>query len=100
MSIGHSDQAAPRRICLHPSVGISVDPQAMTPRQKVAAIAKVQCLEHDLFDDGRIRRELSPADAGEMVARINDLRRSLGWLEIDLEGHHRWPEPVGISAPQ
>jgi hypothetical protein len=97
MGIGHSDQAASRRICLHPSVGISVDPRMMTPRQKVAAVAKIQCLEHDLFEDGHVRRDFTVETAGDIVARINELRRSLGWLEIDLEGHHRWPEAAAAG---
>jgi hypothetical protein len=88
---GDGDGETPVRMCLHPSVGTIVRPGAMTPRQKVAAIAKLRCLEHDLFDGEQVRRDLSRVAAEEIVARLNELRQALGWLEIDLDGHWRWP---------
>jgi hypothetical protein len=91
MGIGQSYETAGRRLCLHPSVGVAVDPAVMTPRQKVAAVSKVGCLEHDLFEGERLRRELSPDQVSDIVAQINELRTALGWLEIDLEGQLRWP---------
>lgn len=91
MGIGQSDDTAGRRLCLHPSVGVAVNPAVMTPRQKVAAVSKVRCLEHDLFDGERLRHELRPDQVDGMVEEINELRTALGWLEIDLDGQLRWP---------
>ena len=90
MSIGQSREET-STIYLHPSVGTSVDPNNLTRRQRVGAVAKVRCLEHQLFDGDRVRRSLSRHTAECVVAQINELRRALGWLEIDLEGHWRWP---------
>jgi hypothetical protein len=65
----------------------------MSAAAKTAAITRVRCLEQRLFDDcGQVRRRTDRATAEESVAVINGLRRSLGWLEIDLDGHWRWPE--------
>lgn len=92
MSALQSEVSVDQRICLHPSVGLSVDPAAMTAAQKVAAVAMVRCLEHNLFDSDRVpRRTLSREQAELMVAKINDLRRALGWLEINTDGNWRWP---------
>jgi hypothetical protein len=64
----------------------------LPPAEKTAAITKVRYLERDLFDDsGHIRRGISRTTAEEMVVLINDLRHALGWLEIDIDGHWRWP---------
>lgn len=97
MSFGQSDEMVTQRLCLHPSVGPWVNPEVMTPRQRVAAVAKVRCLEHDLFEGDRVRRELSREEADGIVAKINELRLALGWLEIDLKGHFRWPQLVGCD---
>lgn len=76
-----------RRVNLHPSVGMWMGPDGLDARQKVAAIAKVRCLEHDLFEGGRIRRGLGQKAVADLLDQINDLRSALGWLELDLEGH-------------
>lgn len=76
-----------RRVNLHPSVGMWMGPEGLDARQKVAAIAKVRCLEHNLFDGGRIRRGLGQKAVADLLDEINDLRCALGWLELDLEGH-------------
>jgi hypothetical protein len=102
MGIVQSDETAGRRLCLHPSVGVAVDPEGMTPSQKVAAVSKVRCLEHDLFEGRRLRRELSSEQVGATVARINELRSALGWLEIDSDGQLRWPHLAAearVGAP-
>lgn len=99
MGIGQTDETAGRRLCLHPSVGVAVDPEVMTPRQKVAAVSKVRCLEHDLFEGERPRRELSSDQVRDIVARINELRTALGWLEIDLDGQLLWPHLAEDRAP-
>ena len=90
MSIGQYREKT-SSIYLHPSVGTSVDPNNLTRRQRIAAVAKVRCLEHQLFDGDRVRRSLSRHAAERIVADINELRLALGWLEIDPEGHWRWP---------
>ena len=91
MSALQSEVSVDQRICLHPSVGLSVDPAKMTAAQKVAAVAMVRCLEHNLFDRDRVRWTLSRDQAELMVAKVNDLRRALGWLEINTDGNWRWP---------
>ena len=91
MSALESEVSADQRILLHPSVGLLVNPATMTPPQKVAAVAMVRCLEHDLFDGERVRRALTRDQAEQLVARINDLRKALGWLEIKPDGKWRWP---------
>lgn len=91
MSVVRSEINVDQRICLHPSVGLSVDPTRMTASQKVAAVAMVRCLEHDLFDGDRVCRALSREQAEGLVAKINELRKALGWLEINLDGKWRWP---------
>jgi hypothetical protein len=66
--------------------------RVLPPAEKTAAITKVRYLERELFDDsGHIRRRITRATAEEMVVLINDLRNALGWLEIDIDGHWRWP---------
>lgn len=92
MSALQSEVNVDHRICLHPSVGLSVNPAMMTAPQKVAAVAKVRCLEHDLFDGDRVRRALSRDQAEHLVAQINDLRTALGWLEVNVDGKWRWPQ--------
>lgn len=98
MSALQSEVSVDQRICLHPSVGLSVDPKRMTAAQKVAAVATVRCLEHDLFDGDRIRRALSRDQVEHLVVKINNLRAALGWLEIDLDGKWRWPQDRRAAA--
>jgi hypothetical protein len=98
MTIGNWVEASGERLCVHPSVGLAVDPAAMTASQKVAVVAKVRCLEHDLFDGEHVRRRLSRTEAEAIVGRLNELRRALGWLEVDLEGHWRWPHRRSVGA--
>lgn len=92
MSFGPSSNRAGQTLSLHPSVGLSVDPDRMSPRQKVAAVAKVRSLEHILFENQRVRRSLSPEEAAEVLFKVNQLRNALGWLEIGLDHNLRWPE--------
>ena len=98
MSIVQFEEKRSPSLCLHPSVGTSVAAASMTPRQKVAAVAKVRCLEHTLFDGDRVNRSLSRRRAEAIVAEVNDLRRALGWLEIDLDGHWRWPHGHDVES--
>ena len=105
MSIGQPGQEASQSLCLHPSVGTAVSPARLTPRQKVAAVAKIRCLEHDLFDGNRVSRSLTRVAADGLVSQINELRQALGWLEIDPKGQWRWPHdhevaPTGAPRPQ
>jgi hypothetical protein len=89
VSIDRTTEGAQRRVFLHPSVGLWVDSGQMDARQKVAAVSKVRCLEHQLLEGGRIRRDLTKRAFDEMVSEINDLRSALGWLEIDFAGQLR-----------
>jgi hypothetical protein len=67
--------------------------------EKTAAVTQVRYLEREFFDDnGRIQRGVTRARAQEIVALINDLRRALGWLEIDLDGGWRWPASAGVAS--
>jgi hypothetical protein len=71
----------------------------MSPVDKTAAITKVRYLEHELFDSyGQVRRRTERGAAEVTVAAINELRRALGWLEIDLDGHWRWPADQAASS--
>jgi hypothetical protein len=65
---------------------------ALSRAEKTTAITKVRYLERELFDDGgHVRKGVVAAQADEIVGLINDLRRALGWLEVDLDGRGRWP---------
>jgi hypothetical protein len=90
--VNDSVDVAVERLCLHPSVGLRVDPNRMTDREKVAAVAKVQCLEHDLFGHAGPRRELSADEVVERLAKINQLRRALGWLDVGLDESLQWQD--------
>jgi hypothetical protein len=98
MNVGHPEPSTPGRVLLHPSVGVSVDPQAMNPAQKVAAVAKVRCLEHDLYNGDGVRRRLDRREAEHMLIELNQLRLALGWLEVDGSGQLRWPHKVGTNT--
>ena len=86
MRVERSAESGFKRLSLHPSVSPWVGPDGLDPRQKVAAVAKVRCLERDLFEGGRIRRGLGENAVDEMLIRINELRSALGWLELDVNG--------------
>jgi hypothetical protein len=80
------------RTYVRDSLSYSAVPVALAPSDKTAAVTQVRCLERELFDDaGHLRRGISALKAEQMVARINDLRHALGWLEIDPSGQWRWP---------
>ena len=65
---------------------------ALAPAHKTAAVTRVRYLERQIFDDdGRRRRNIKEPLVDELVGQINQLRQSLGWLEIDLHGQWRWP---------
>jgi hypothetical protein len=67
-------------------------PSRLSTQEKTAAVARVRWLEHELFVDGHVRRRVSKGTAQAIVDELNELRGSLGWLTIDLEGRWRWPE--------
>jgi hypothetical protein len=72
---------------------------ALSRAEKTTAVTRVRYLEGELFDDaGQIRRRVTAAQAEEIVTQINDLRRALGWLEVDLDGQWRWPESAGAGS--
>ena len=63
-----------------------------TRRIVSTAITKVRYLECELIDDdGAMRRDVSSARAEEIIARIDDVRQALRWLQIDLDDQWRWP---------
>lgn len=100
MSTGQFEQTINPPLFLHPSVGTWADPAKLNRRQRVAAVAKVRCLEHDLFDGDRINRSLSSYAAEGLAAQINELRRALGWLEIDLDAERASHQRRQIAAQQ
>jgi hypothetical protein len=69
--------------------GTMVTAASLTSQERATAIALVRQLEHDLFDEGPARPDLTGYAA---VDRLNELRTSLGWLEVDPNGRWRWPE--------
>jgi hypothetical protein len=73
------------------SVGYLDDHTPLTGHEKTAAVARVRWLEHQLFEDGHVRRRVTRETAQAIVDELNLLRAALGWLEIDLEGRWRWP---------
>ena len=67
-------------------------PVRLTDKEKTAAVARVRWLEQQLFDgDGQVRRRVSRDRAQMIVDGLNELRATLGWLEVDLAGRWRWP---------
>jgi hypothetical protein len=67
-------------------------PVRLTGPQKTTAVTRVRWLEQRLFDgEGHVRRQVSREQAQAIVDELNQLRSTLGWLEIDLEGRWRWP---------
>jgi hypothetical protein len=52
-------------------------------------------LEARLFDgEDRLRPGLSEQVAHALLSELNELRRELGWLELDLRHHHIWPTDI------
>ena len=77
---------------LRDSLSYSAVPVALAPSEKTAAVTRVRHLESELFDEsGHLRRGITRVKAEQVVARINDLRHALGWLEIEPSGQWRWP---------
>jgi hypothetical protein len=66
-------------------------PSRLSKQEKTAAVARVRWLEHELLEDGHVRRRVTQETAQAIVNELNELRGALGWLEIDLEGRWRWP---------
>jgi hypothetical protein len=77
----------------HPagSIDYLYHPGPLTGQEKTAAVTRVRWLEHQLFEDGQVRRRITRETAQAIVDELNQLRAALGWLEIDLEGRWRWP---------
>ncbi len=68
-------------------------PTATSRAEKIALVARVRYLEGKTFDDGgHIRRGVTRSVAERTVEQINELRRALGWLEIDVDRQWRWPD--------
>jgi hypothetical protein len=63
--------------------------------QRSIKAGKVAILERRLFDmEGPARPELSDEVTATLLGEINDLRRDLGWLALDLGHHHIWPADI------
>ncbi|HEX4863193.1 MAG TPA: hypothetical protein VFV02_03920 [Acidimicrobiales bacterium] len=61
--------------------------------EKSAAVTRVVCLERLLFDgSGHPRRRISPERADELLCAINQLRRQLGWLCLNMQRQLCWPD--------
>ncbi len=77
------------------STGVIRSPMVLSGPDKVAAIAQVNHLESLLFDDeGRLRHRTNPERANELLGAINNLRRQLGWLCLDMAHHQCWSDDV------
>jgi hypothetical protein len=77
---------------LRDSLSYSAVPVALARSEKAAAVTRVRYLESQLFDEsGHPRRGISRVKSEQVVARVNDLRHALGWLEIEPSGQWRWP---------
>jgi hypothetical protein len=71
--------------------------QRLPLAQRSRMAGKVALLEVRLFDhDGHLRQELSDEMSSIRLGEINDLRRHLGWLSLDL--HHDYVWPANIAA--
>jgi hypothetical protein len=63
--------------------------------QRSRTATKVARLEGRLFDDeGHLRQGLSDKAVNRRLGEINDLRRDLGWLSLDVHHHYVWPAAV------
>jgi hypothetical protein len=68
------------------------EPRPLSRQARTALVTRVRCVEAQVFDgEGRLRRGVSRQEAASAVKRLNEMRCALGWLEIDLDGHWRWP---------
>jgi hypothetical protein len=77
---------------LRDSPSYSAVPVALAPSEKTAAVTRLRYLEGQLLDEsGHPRRGIGRVTAEQLVARVNDLRHALGWLEIEPSGQWRWP---------
>jgi hypothetical protein len=67
------------------------DRAQLSVEERASTIARVRQLEHELF----LERPgwLGGPDAVDLAAveRLNGLRTTLGWLQVDPAGRWRWP---------
>ena len=73
----------------------AMDHALMAPSQPDlgAAVAKLNHLERLLFDgDSHVRPQNSPERAEQLLQAINQRRHQLGWLGLNMQHHHRWPD--------
>lgn len=63
----------------------------MTVEEQAAALAEVHRLEHEVFDGEDNLPAVTRETARAVIDELNAVRSTLGWLEIDSEGHWRWP---------
>ena len=88
---GHAGSSTVGRIELE-SFGVA---RRLPLAQRSLIAGKVAMLEGRLYDgEGHQRPGLSDEMATTLLGEINDLRRHLGWLALDLDHHHIWPAPL------
>ena len=91
--------AGPDLLCLNTDTTVSSTelesygiPRRLPLAQRSGMANQVALLEGRLFDDqGRLRPGLSDEVATTRLGKINDLRRDLGWLKLDLHHDYIWP---------
>jgi hypothetical protein len=70
-------------------------PRRLPLAQRSGMANRVALLEGRLFDDqGHLRPGLSDEVATTRLSKINDLRRDLGWLRLDLHHDYVWPADI------
>ena len=70
-------------------------PRRLPLAQRSGMARKVELLEGRLFnDEGHLRLGLSDEVATARLGKINDLRRDLGWLWLDLHHDYVWPADI------
>ena len=70
-------------------------PRRLPLAQRSCLARRVALLEGRLFEDeGHLRQGVSDEVARTRLGEINDLRRDLGWLRLDLRHDYVWPSGV------
>ncbi len=70
-------------------------PPRLPLAQRSGLATRVALLEGRVFDeDGHLRQGLSDEAVRTWLGEINDLRRDLGWLTLDLRHDYVWPGAI------
>lgn len=73
------------------TAGTMIREVALTVQERTAAIVLVRQLERELFDERPARPDVTRSAGQASVEHLNQLRTTLGWLEVDPAGRWRWP---------